>query len=355
MLHLFSSIKLRQLDIKNRIWISPMCQYSAQDGVPNDWHFVHLGSRAVGGAGLVMVEAAGVSAVGRISDGDVGLWSEKQADAFKPIARFIREQGAVAAIQLAHAGRKASVEVPWLGGKPLPVDNPRCWKTLAPSALPFHDGGPVPAAMTENDIATVVEQFASAARRAEKIGFQVAEIHMAHGYLLHQFLSPLTNKRVDAYGGSLENRMRFPLRVAKAVRDAWPESLPVFVRISATDWVEGGWDLEQSVELARQLKTIGIDLVDCSTGGLVPDAKVPVAPSYQVSFAEAVRAQAGIATSAVGLITEAKQANDIIAQGRADAVMIARASLRDPYWPINAARDLGVDIAVPKQYERGKV
>ncbi|MDE2030274.1 MAG: NADH:flavin oxidoreductase/NADH oxidase [Alphaproteobacteria bacterium] len=352
--HLFSPLRIRSLDIKNRAWVSPMCQYSAKDGLPNDWHLVHLGSRAVGGAGLVMAEATGVAPAGRISPGDLGLWSDAHAQAFKPITAFIRAQGAIAAIQLAHAGRKGSADLPWKGGQALPPSDPDHWPTLSSSAVPFGPGWPAPREMTAQDIADTVAQFETAARRALDAGFQVAEIHMAHGYLLHQFLSPLSNKRTDGYGGMLENRMKFPLAVARAVRAAWPGDLPVFVRISATDWVEGGWDIDQSLRLAGELKKTGIDLIDCSTGGLVPDAKIPAAPGFQVPFAEKIRAETGIATGAVGLITQAKQAEEILAQGKADAVFLARELLRDPYWPLHAARELGADIAWPKQYERAK-
>ncbi|MDE1900911.1 MAG: NADH:flavin oxidoreductase/NADH oxidase [Alphaproteobacteria bacterium] len=352
MSQLFSPIKIRDLTIKNRVWVSPMCQYSARDGIPNDWHMVHLGSRAVGGAGMVVVEATAVSPEGRISPDDCGLWSDAHAAAFKPMTTFIRDQGAVPAVQLAHAGRKASVAAPWQGGRALPVTDQRAWQTLAPSAIPFHAEDPIPREMTRGDIDEVIKHFAAAARRAATAGFDVVEIHAAHGYLLHQFLSPLSNKRADDYGGTPDNRMRLALEVSRAVREAWPATLPVFVRLSATDWVDGGWDAAQSVTLARHLKEIGVDLIDCSTGGLVPDAKIPVAPSFQVPFAEKIRAEAGIATAAVGLITEAQQAEDIVAQGQADAVFLARALLRDPYWPLHAAKTLGVDAEWPPQYHR---
>lgn len=352
---LFSPLKLRNLDIKNRIWVSPMCQYSSADGMPNDWHFVHLGSRAVGGAGLVMVEASAVAREGRISPGDSGIYSQAHAEAFKRITEFICMQGAVPAIQLAHAGRKGSVEPPWLGGKPLPASDPRAWQTLAPSAIPFNRGWPTPKEMTQDDIKILIQQFEAATRFSLYAGFQVAEIHMAHGYLLHEFLSPLSNKRKDDYGGSLENRLRLPLAVAKAVRGVWSGTLPVFVRISAADWVEGGWDLPQSIALAHELKAIGIDLIDCSSGGLTPDANIPATAGYQVPFAEKLRAEAKIPTAAVGLITGAQQADRIIAQGKADAVFLARAMLRDPYWPMHAARELGVDLDWPKQYERARI
>ena len=321
--------------------------------MPTDWHLVHLGSRAVGGAGLVLVEATAVVPEGRISPEDSGIWSDAHATAFQPITRFIKEQGAVAAIQLAHAGRKASVEAPWKGGGSVEVTDKRAWQTLAPSAIAFH-GYTTPKAMSLDDIVAVTKAFGDATRRSLQAGFQAVEIHMAHGYLLHQFLSPLSNQRTDEYGGSFENRIRLPLAIAKTVRDAWPQDLPVLVRLSATDWVEGGWDLAQSVALVKELKKIGIDFIDCSTAGLTHDAKIPVGPSYQVPFAEEIRKQTGIATGAVGMITEAKQAEDIIAQGKADVVLLARALLNDPYWPLHAARELGADIEWPKQYGRGK-
>ena len=347
---LFSSFSLRGLEFRNRVFVSPMCQYSSRDGLPNDWHMVHLGSRAVGGAGLVCVEATGVSPEGRISPGDTGIWSEEHTDAFAPIASFIRSQGARAAIQLAHAGRKASTDVPWRGGKPLSEEQGG-WQTLAPSAVPFGDW-PAPKEMTGADIETVVLQFTDAARRALSAGFEVVELHMAHGYLLHEFLSPLSNRREDEFGGSLERRARFPLQVAEEVRAVWPAELPLFARISATDWVEGGWDVEQSVIFSRWLKERGVDLVDCSSGGLVPGARITVAPNYQVPFAERIRREAGVATGAVGLITEPEQAEEIIASGKADAVFLARAELRDPYWPLHAAKRLGVQAPWPVQYGR---
>ena len=347
---LFSSFSLRGLEFRNRVFVSPMCQYSSRDGLPNDWHMVHLGSRAVGGAALVCVEATAVSPEGRISPGDTGVWSEEHARAFAPVASFIKTQGARAAIQLAHAGRKASTEVPWRGGKPLSEEQGG-WQTIAPSAVPFGDW-PAPREMTAADIETHVLRFADAARRALEAGFEVVELHMAHGYLLHEFLSPLSNRREDEFGGSLENRARFPLRVTEAVRAVWPDELPLFARISATDWVEGGWDLEQSVRLSRWLKERGVDLIDCSSGGLVPGARIPVAPGYQVGFAETIRREAAVATGAVGLITEPEQAEEIVATGQADAVFLARAVLRDPYWPLHAARRLGAETSWPVQYGR---
>lgn len=355
MSHLFDPFRLRDLTLRNRIFVSPMCQYSAaqRDGMPDHWHLVHLGSRAVGGAGLVMVEATGVSPAGRISPQDLGLWSDAQRDAFRPIAEFIRAQGAVAAIQLAHAGRKASTDQPWRGGAPLAPEQGG-WQPLAPSALAFAPDYPMPHALTASEIDTIVREFAESASHALAAGFEVVEVHMAHGYLLHSFLSPLSNTRADEYGGSLANRARLPLAVARAVRERWPAQWPVFVRISASDWIEGGWDLAQSIQLARWLKELGIDFIDCSSGGLSPDARIPATPGYQVPFAAAIRREAGIATGAVGLITEPEQAERIVASGEADAVLLARASLRDPYWPLHAALALGVDIPWPPQYLRAK-
>jgi 2,4-dienoyl-CoA reductase-like NADH-dependent reductase (Old Yellow Enzyme family) len=347
---LFTPLKLRDVEFRNRVFVSPMCQYSSDDGLPTPWHLVHLGSRAAGGAGLVMVEATAVAPDGRISPGDSGLWSDEHARAFAPVAAFVRSQGAAAGIQLAHAGRKASTAVPWEGGLPLAAG---AWETVAPSAVPFGDFPP-PRALGRAEIGDLVGQFAAAARRAEAAGFQVVEIHMAHGYLLHEFLSPLSNRRGDEFGGDFEGRTRFPLQVARAVREALPARKPVFVRISATDWVDGGWDLPQSVALARRFREIGVDLVDCSSGGLVADARVPVGPGYQVPFAEAIRREAGIPTAAVGLITEPAQAEQIVADGRADAVCLARAMLRDPYWPLHAAHALGADAPWPVQYLRAR-
>lgn len=333
--------------------MSPMCQYSSRDGLPTDWHLVHLGSRAVGGAGLVMVEATAVSPEGRISPDDSGIWGDAHAKAFAPIARFLREQGAVAGIQLAHAGRKGSCSLPWLGGGPLKME--ACgWQPLAPSPVPFDVGHPVPRALTLDELVEIEAQFRAATRRALAAGFQVVEVHMAHGYLLHEFLSPLVNHRDDNYGGSLENRLRFPLQVARAVREEWPEELPLFVRISATDWVAGGWDIDQSVFLARQLKEIGVDLIDCSSGFAVPNEPVPFGPGFQVPFAARVRAEARIASGAVGYITEPAQAEQIVATGQADAVLLARQMLRDPYWPLHAAKVLHDDAPWPNQYLRAK-
>jgi len=350
---IFSPLKLRSLELRNRIFVSPMCQYSAEDGVPTDWHLVHLGSRAVGGAAVVIAEKTAVVPEGRITPGCTGIWNDAQRRAWAPIAAFIAAHGAAPGIQLGHAGRKASCAPPWLGGKPLAAGE-GAWTAVAPSAVPFAAGDPAPHALAPEEIEALVLRYAEAARRAADAGFQVVEIHAAHGYLLHQFLSPLSNHRDDAYGGSFEGRTRFPLAVARAVREAFPAALPVFVRISATDWVEGGWDLPQSVAFARCLKEAGVDFVDCSSGGAVPDAKVPVSPGYQVPFAAAIRRDAGIATGAVGLITEPQQAEQIVASGAADAVLLARELLRDPYWPLHAARALGVDVPWPQQYLRAK-
>lgn len=354
MSQLFTPIELRSLTIRNRIFVSPMCQYSCVDGVPNNWHLVHYGSRAAGGAGMVMVEATGVVPEGRISPRDCGLWNDEQAEAFKPIAAFIAEQGAIPAIQLGHAGRKASTDAPWLGGKAVPAEAGG-WQPLAPSPLAFADGMPTPTELTENDLEMIGNAFVAAAERAFNAGFKVVEVHMAHGYLLHQFLSPLTNKRTDQFGGSLENRLRFPLQVAEQVRKAWPDNLPVFVRISATDWADNGWDLEQSVELCKRLKQLGIDLIDCSTGGLIPDAVIPVAPGFQVPMAAEIRKQVSIPTGTVGMITKPEQAEQILVTGQADAVFLARELLRDPHWPLRAAKALNADHAWPVQYERAKI
>jgi len=351
---LFTPLRLREVTLRNRIAVSPMCQYSAPEGRPTEWHLVHLGSRAVGGAGLVIAEASAVLPEGRISPDDTGIWSDAQAEAWAPIARFIAAQGAVPAIQLAHAGRKAATEPPWRGGRPV-GEGGRGWPPVGPSPLAFAEGYPVPRELLTDDIRAIVGAFRDAARRAEQAGFEAVEIHMAHGYLLHQFLSPLTNRRNDEYGGSLENRMRLPLEVARAVREAFPVERPVLARISATDWVEGGWDLEQSVVFARELREAGVDLVDCSSGGTVPDAKVPLAPGYQVPFAAAIRERAGVATGAVGMITEPAQAEAIVAGGQADLVLLARGMLRDPYWPLHAARALGADVRWPDQYLRGRL
>jgi len=347
-------MQMRSLTLRNRIFVSPMCQYSCQDGLPNDWHMVHLGSRAVGGAAMVIAEATAVAPEGRISPSDSGLWNDAQAEAFAPIAHFIAAQGALPAIQLGHAGRKASVMPPWQGGGAAQEDAGG-WQPVAPSALPFGPGSPQPRELEVADLERIAAQFEASARRALKAGFQVVEIHMAHGYLLHQFLSPLSNKRDDAFGGRLENRMRLPLEVAHRVRAIWPEELPVMVRLSVTDWVDGGWDLPQSLVLCEHLKELGVDLIDCSSGGLVPDAVIPAAPGFQTPFAAEIRKKVGIATGAVGLITAAVQAEQILATGSADVVLLARELLRDPYWPIHAAAELKADHPWPAQYLRAKI
>lgn len=351
-MNLFSPLQLRGVTFRNRIGVSPMCQYSCAGGFANDWHLVHLGSRAVGGAGLVMFEASAVAADGRISPQDLGIWSDAHIEGLARCAKFIGEQGAVSGIQLAHAGRKASTAVPWKGRGPASVDAGGWSPIWGPSAIAFDGESQAPQALSGEQIGDVVAAFAQAARRALEAGFRVVEIHSAHGYLLHEFLSPLSNQRTDGYGGSFENRTRLVLEVATAVRGVWPEELPLFIRISATDWVEGGWEIEQTVELARKLKPLGVDLVDCSSGGLVPYAKIPAAPGFQAPFAERVRREAGIPTAAVGLISVARLANEIIRNGQADLVLLARQMLRDPYWPLHAAHELGEELKWPVQYER---
>lgn len=351
-MNLFSPLTIRNITFRNRIAVSPMCQYSCEDGIANTWHLVHLGSRAVGGAGLVIVEASAVEPNGRISPGDMGIWSDAHTAAFQPITAFIKQQGAVPGIQLAHAGRKASVSAPWVNrGAQLPIGQGG-WKTIAPSAIPFHETDLAPLAMTKANIETLVDQFRPAARRALAAGFEVLELHGAHGYLINEFLSPLTNHRQDEYGGSMENRLRILKEIITAVRSEWPDHLPLFVRISATDWVEGGWSGDDSVQLARAVKPLGVDLIDCSSGATVPHAKIPAAPGFQVPFAEQVKREADILTGAVGLITEPAQANEIITSGKADLVLLARQMLRDPYWPLHAAKALGIDQKPPVQYER---
>jgi 2,4-dienoyl-CoA reductase-like NADH-dependent reductase (Old Yellow Enzyme family) len=348
---LFTPFRIRGTEFKNRIAVSPMCEYSAVEGHPTTWHIVHLGSRAVGGAALVMTEASSVQEIGRISPADAGIYLDAHVDSWRPIVRFIQEQGAIAGMQLAHAGRKASTGLPWAGGKPIPVDRGG-WTPLGPSALPFDVGYNVPKEMTVGEIDQVVRDFEAAARRVREAGFTVAEIHAAHGYLLHEFCSPLSNQRTDEYGGSFDNRIRLVLRVAKTIREFWPAENPVFVRISATDWKEGGWDIGQSVELGRRLKELGIDLIDVSSGGLVPGVTIPAGPGYQTGFAEAIRREASIATGSVGMITDAVQAETILSSGQADMVFLARELLRDPYWPRRAAQELGQKIKAPVQYER---
>lgn len=351
---LFVPLPQRGLTLRNRIVVSPMCQYSCTDGFATDWHLVHLGARAVGGAAVVMAEATAVEARGRISPQDLGLWQEAHVAPLARVTKFLREHGAAPAVQLAHAGRKAGTARPWEGGRPLsPAQGG--WTPVAPSALPFAEDHPVPVELDAAGIAGVVQAFASAARRALAAGFEIVEIHAAHGYLLHQFLSPLSNRRTDRYGGPFENRIRLLTEVTDAVRAVWPARLPVWVRVSATDWAEsGGWDLPQTVALARVLKTHGVDLLDCSSGGTLPHAKIPAGPGFQAPFAEAVRRETGLATGAVGLITQPEQAEKIVAGGQADVVLLAREFLRDPYWPLHAARVLGATVAWPLQYQRAK-
>ncbi|HEV3411755.1 MAG TPA: NADH:flavin oxidoreductase/NADH oxidase [Puia sp.] len=351
MSQLFSPLWIRDISLNNRIVVSPMCQYSSRDGMADDWHLVHLGSRAVGGAGLVFTEAAAVSPEGRISPADLGIWKDEHIDGLRRIVKFVRSQGSEIGIQLAHAGRKASVAEPWNGGK---LVKQGAWQPVAPSAIAFDDGYAEPAELTLEGVAKVVEEFKTAARRAMKAGFKVVEIHAAHGYLLHEFLSPLSNRRTDSYGGSFENRVRLLTEVVAAVRSAWPAGYPLFVRISATDWADGGWTIEESVRLAGLLKGLEVDVVDCSSGGLVPNIKIPLGPGYQVGFAARIRS-AGVMTAAVGMITEAAQAEGILAAGQADLIVMARQLLRDPYFPLHAAGELGfLDVHWPLQYLRAR-
>jgi 2,4-dienoyl-CoA reductase-like NADH-dependent reductase (Old Yellow Enzyme family) len=350
--HLFDRLILREVSLGNRIAVSPMCQYSCVDGLPSDWHLTHLGSRAVGGAGLVLTEASAVVPEGRISPQDLGIWSDDHIEPFVRITRFIHEQGSVAGIQLAHAGRKASTYRPSENRQGAMPTAEGGWQPVAPSPMVFDQGYAVPEALTEDGIHAVIRGFADAAGRARQAGFRVVEIHAAHGYLLHQFLSPFSNKRTDHYGGSFENRTRLVREVAAAIREKWPERFPLLIRISATDWAEGGWDIEQSVELVRQLRPLGVDLIDCSSGGSVPSARMPIGPGYQTPFAERLRRETGVATGAVGMITSPAQADHIIRTGQADLVLLARELLRDPYWPLRAARELGQKFSWPVQYLR---
>jgi 2,4-dienoyl-CoA reductase-like NADH-dependent reductase (Old Yellow Enzyme family) len=347
---LLSPLKIRGITLRNRIVMSPMCQYSSEDGLANDWHLVHLGSRAAGGVGLAIVEATAVTADGRITPKDMGIWGEQHVEPLARIARFVHSQGAIAGIQLAHAGRKASCDVPWLGGTRLKAPEAGGWTVVGPSAIPFNEGDPPPVALDEAGIRGVVSAFEKAVGRALAAGFKLIEVHAAHGYLLHEFLSPLSNRRTDDYGGSLENRMRFPLRVCERVRALVPAELPVFVRISSTDWVEGGWDIDQSVVFAQHLRRLGIDLIDCSSGALTPTARIPVGKGFQVPFARQIRHESQIMTGAVGLITEAAHANEIITSGDADLVFIARELLREPYWALKAQAELGAQPTWPIQY-----
>lgn len=351
---LFSPLILRDVTFRNRLVISPMCQYSSVEGFATHWHLVHLGSRAVGGAGLIIQEATAVSPEGRITPGDLGLYRDDHVEKLQEITSFIHEQGAVAGIQLAHAGRKASCAAPWKGGLQLGAREGG-WKTVAPSPMAFNRQDDPPQALDQPGIDKVVQDFKSAARRAHRAGYKVVEIHAAHGYLIHEFLSPLSNQRTDRYGGSLENRMRLLLEIVQAVKSVWPSHLPLLVRISATDWVEEGWDTDEAVVLCTILKEHGVDLIDCSSGGLVPYAKIPAAPGFQVPFAQRIRREAGILTGAVGLITGVQQSEEILQKEMADLILLARTSLREPYFALHAAHILGEDIAWPVQYQRAKL
>jgi 2,4-dienoyl-CoA reductase-like NADH-dependent reductase (Old Yellow Enzyme family) len=353
MAHLFDSLKIRSAALRNRIAVSPMCQYSCADGLANDWHFVHLGSRAVGGAAIVFCEATAVSPEARISPEDLGIWSDRHAEALARIVRFIHQQGSLAAIQLAHAGRKASTYRPWSPKQGAVPPSEGGWtNVVAPSAIKFHESFPQPREISREEIRAVAQSFADAARRARDAAFDIIEIHAAHGYLLHEFLSPFSNHRTDDYGGSFENRTRLAREVVSAVRREWPEAHPLFMRISATDWKDGGWDSEQSVALAREVKKLGVDLLDCSSGGAIPGVAIPVGPGYQTPFAEKIRREAEVLTATVGMITEPVQADHIIRTGQADVVVLAREMLRDPYWPLRAARELGHAVSWPAQYLR---
>jgi 2,4-dienoyl-CoA reductase-like NADH-dependent reductase (Old Yellow Enzyme family) len=348
---LFSPLQIRGVEYRNRIGVSPMCQYSAADGFVNDWHLAHLGARAAGGAGLVFVEATAVDPRGRITPGCTGIWSDEHIAPLARIAALVQSLGAVPGLQIGHAGRKASTHVPWHGGGPLTAEE-GSWQPLAPSPLPFRPGDPTPREMSLDDIAEVTACFRQAARRAREAGFRTLEIHAAHGYLLHSFLSPLSNQRADAYGGPFEHRIRLVEEVVEAVREEWPGDLPLFVRFSCTDWKEGGWTLNDTLLLAHHLIAFGVDLADCSSGGAVPDAVIPAAPGFQVPFAQRLRQEGGIRTAAVGLITEPAQAQAIVEEGHADLVLLARALLRDPHWPLHASRALGQPMAPPPQYLR---
>lgn len=350
---LFSPIKIKNVQLKNRIVVSPMCEYSSVDGFANNWHLVHLGSRAVGGAGLIITEATAVSPEGRISIVDLGIWKDEHKEKLKEIVDFIHENGSVAGVQLAHAGRKASFDIPWENPAQVSKENGG-WDTVAPSAIQFNPKDKMPIALDKAGIEKVKADFKAATKRALEVGFKVVEVHAAHGYLLHQFLSPLSNQRTDEYGGSFENRIRLVLEVVAAVQEVWPAENPLFVRISATDWVDGGWNETESVQLAEILKEKGVDVIDTSTGGLAREQQIPVAPNYQVKFAQQIKQQTGMITGAVGLITEAEQAERILQSGQADLIFLARELLRNPYFPLHAAKQLGDDIKWPVQYERAK-
>jgi 2,4-dienoyl-CoA reductase-like NADH-dependent reductase (Old Yellow Enzyme family) len=354
MAHLFSPLKIKNIELKNRIAVSPMCEYSSEDGFANDWHLVHLGSMAVGGAAMLITEAAAVSPEGRITFADLGIYDDAHIPKLKQITDFIHAHGAIAGIQLAHAGRKASHKEPWTGGRQIPSDQQNGWKTLAPSPIPFAEGEEAPIELDKAGIEKIKADFKTAAGRAIAAGFKVIELHSAHGYLLHQFLSPISNKRTDEYGGSFENRIRLALEVVEAVLEVWPKENPLFVRISATDWTEGGWTPDESAALAKILKDKGVDLFDVSSGGNVLNAKIPLKPGYQVEFAEKIKKESGILTGAVGLITKSHQANEIIQEGEADIIFLAREMLRDPHFPLRAAHELGVEVKWPVQYERAK-
>ena len=354
MAKLFTPLTIKAVTFKNRIVVSPMCEYSSVDGFANEWHLVHLGSRAVGGAGLIITEATAVSPEGRISPEDLGIWKNAHLDKLKNIVAFIHKHGSVAGVQLAHAGRKASCSSPWNGGKQLVKENGG-WQTVAPSALPFYEGDAAPEALNADGIKKVIADFTAAAQRALAAGFKLIEIHGAHGYLIHEFLSPLSNQRTDEYGGSFENRIRLLLEITAAVQSVWPKELPLFVRISATDWASGGWNEEEASKLAGLLKDKGVDLIDCSSGGLTNAQKITIGPGYQVPFAEKIKKEAGILTGAVGMITEAQQAETILEKGHADLIIIARELLRDPYFPLHAAQQLGATVEWPVQYQRAKL
>jgi len=351
---LLSPLTIKSVTLRNRIVISPMCQYSAKDGFANDWHLVHLGSRAVGGAGLIIQEATAVSPEGRITPADLGLWKDEHKEKLKNIITFVHAHGSAMGIQLAHAGRKASHDLPWKGGKQLAIQNQDAWHSVAPSAIPFLEGGQPPSELDERGIQKVIEDFKKAARRSADLDYDVLEIHSAHGYLLHEFLSPLSNQRKDSYGGTFENRIRLLLEIVSAVQEVWPKDKPLFVRISASDWAEGGWNIDESVKLAKLLKQLGVDVIDCSSGGQVPHQKITLGPGYQVPFAERIKKEAEIMTGAVGLITTATQAEDILTHDKADLIFLARESLRNPYFPMKAAKELNEDFKWPDQYMRAK-